>query len=72
MIYFLLVYSKDCPKGDDEYNCNNNCTSKSICIENSNVTCIQHPVVDQLCRCVKQGYQLINQSSQKNIQICQG
>ncbi|CAF1467039.1 unnamed protein product [Adineta steineri] len=49
---------KDCPKGDDEHNCHEKCTSKSNCPINSGITCIQHPAVGQLCRCVKRGYQL--------------
>jgi hypothetical protein len=68
----LFVCSKDCPMGDDEYDCNNKCTSKSFCIENPDVTCIQHPAVNKLCRCVKPGYRLVTDSSKKNTQICQG
>jgi len=57
---------------DDEFGCNNTCTSKSFYIENSDVTCIQYSAVDELYRCVKQGYRLINDSSKPNTQICQG
>ncbi len=63
---------KDCPMGDDEHNCDNKCTSKSICIANTDVNCIQHPSVDQLCRCTKPGYRMLIHSSEKTTHICQG
>ncbi|CAF0807202.1 unnamed protein product [Rotaria sordida] len=62
---------KDCPMGDDERDCTDECTSKSICITNVNVTCIQHRAVDKLCRCTKQGYRLTKNSLKNNTQICQ-
>ena len=58
--------------GDDEHDCTKKCTSNSICIVNDDVTCIQHPTVDKLCRCVKQGYQFIIDPLQTNMQKCQG
>ncbi|CAF2446070.1 unnamed protein product [Rotaria sp. Silwood2] len=62
---------KDCPMGNDEKECTDGCSSKSICITNSNLTCIQHPAVGELCRCKKQGYRLTTNSLQNNTQICQ-
>jgi hypothetical protein len=59
---------QDCPMNDDERNCNEECTSNSKCMTNSNVKCVQHPAVDQLCRCTKEGYRLTVNS---NTQICQ-
>jgi hypothetical protein len=58
--------------GDDEHDCTNKCTSTSKCIADDAVTCIQHSPVDQLCRCVKQGYQVITNSLQNNTPLCQG
>jgi hypothetical protein len=73
-LYFKkdFICSKDCPMDDDELNCRETCTPKSICSKNPNVTCIQHPALGQLCRCVQQGYRLIRDPLQKNNQICQG
>ncbi|CAF0778249.1 unnamed protein product [Rotaria sp. Silwood1] len=68
--YFCDGY-KDCPLGDDEKDCTDECTSSSQCIPNANVTCIQHRAVGKLCRCQKQGYRLTNNSLQINTQICQ-
>lgn len=62
----------DCPKGDDEINCNQTCSSNGICSNYVNVKCIQHPAGNQLCRCEKQGYQLTISPIQTNTQICQG
>lgn len=53
--------------GDDEYECSSKCVTNSKCKTNADVICIQHPTVDQLCRCVKRGYQLTTDSSS-----CQG
>ncbi|CAF1522771.1 unnamed protein product [Adineta steineri] len=61
----------DCPGGDDEHNCRDKCTIKSNCPTNSDVSCIQHPAVGQLCRCVKQGYRLTTKTPHNNIPICQ-
>jgi hypothetical protein len=55
---------QDCPMNDDEQNCNEDCTSNSKCLANSNVKCLQHPAIDQLCRCTKEGYRLNNQTCQ--------
>ena len=52
---------QDCPRGDDEINCNETCSSNSRCSNYANVKCIQHPTGNQLCRCEKQGYQLTSQ-----------
>lgn len=60
---------QDCPMNDDERYCNEECTSKSKCIANSNVKCLEHPSVDQLCRCTKEGYRL---TADLNTPICQG
>lgn len=54
--------------GDDEYDCNNKCTSKSKCNQNPDVICIEHSSEDQLCRCAKRGYRLTSNSNQ----LCQG
>lgn len=58
---------RDCPRGDDEINCNETCSSESKYSINTNVTCIRHPIGNQLYRC-KQGYQL----SKDPAKICQG
>jgi hypothetical protein len=65
-------YSKDCPVGDDEHGCTNECPSKSICPANLDVSCIQHTAAGQLCRCTKGGYRLTTNLLQNNKQICQG
>lgn len=48
---------QDCPKGDDEINCKETCSSESKYSTNINITCIRHPIGNQLYRC-KHGYQL--------------
>ncbi|UJR37490.1 hypothetical protein I4U23_030193 [Adineta vaga] len=58
---------QDCPMGDDENDCKNDkCDSKSICSTNSDIICIKHPVVKELCRCKKPGYEIA-----ANLTLCQ-
>ena len=58
--------------GDDENHCNVECTSNSVCVETSNMTCIQHPTIDKVCRCIKQGYRLTTDLVQNSAESCQG
>lgn len=57
----------DCPMHDDESDCTTTCTSKSICPTDVNIQCIQHPRLDQICRCKKSGYRLISSTNQCQI-----
>ena len=57
----------DCPMHDDESDCTTICSSSSICNINDNVQCIQHPTLEQICRCKQSGYRLTSSTQQ-----CQG
>ncbi|CAF3309320.1 unnamed protein product [Rotaria socialis] len=62
---------KDCPMGDDEHECTDKCPLQSMCKSKSDVTCIQHRIVDSLCRCTNKGHRLVTNSSQNQVQSCQ-
>ena len=61
--------SVDCPDGDDEADCRDNCVSNTC---ESNMNCIDRLSSRPLCRCPQQGYQPVIKTSVSLDLICQG
>lgn len=69
---YVRISSRDCPMGDDEIDCYDECVSETTCPSIVNLRCLIHPRLDQLCRCTTPGYQVAPDPSRNNVEVCQG